>query len=467
MDNQEQQPRRMPQRRRRSKLQTFKEAYLPVIILALAIVLIIVFIIGGSGNEEQPSQSTPGTTVSSSQQTQNTQMDPALAQEMLLLLNSAAESAKIYDYIGAMNTLESFSGVMEDYPAIADAYNQYAALDAAMVSWTPAQVRNLSFHMLIADPARAFADHELGSSYRKNFITVSEFSGILQELYDNGFILVGLDDLYESKFSVSSGRDVMQEKALRLPEGKKPIMLSQINASYYYYMTDSNGDKLPDAGGDGFASKLCYGPDGFYTEYVDADGVLQQGAHDMVPILEAFIAAHPDFSYRGARAVIAFAGSDGVLGHRVNAKHLDAESLQAEKEAAATVTRALKSHGYTLACYTYGNVNYGNYTASDIQNDLAKWEAEITPVIGKVDVLAFARESDISDSSPYNSSKFTVLYNAGFRYFMGTSSTAFNQVGDLFVRHNRLMITGENLDIHQDWYFHIFDPLAVTDPARK
>lgn len=46
MDEIMEQSRRIPIRRRKSKLQIFKEAYLPYLILLCATVLILVFIIG-------------------------------------------------------------------------------------------------------------------------------------------------------------------------------------------------------------------------------------------------------------------------------------------------------------------------------------------------------------------------------------------------------------------------------------
>ncbi len=340
------------------------------------------------------------------------------------------------------------------------AYNEYQQADAALVNWSAAQVPNLSFHVLIADPNRAFPDGELGSAYRRNFITTTEFSNILDQLYANGYILVDLDDLYTTEFSETTGRDVYKELTLRLPAGKKPIMITEVNASYYTYMVDSDGDNLPDAGGDGFASNLSYDGTDFYNEIVHADGTADRGAYDMVPILEAFIARHPDFSYRGARATIAFTGSDGILGHRT-------KDSQEAKDAARQVADGLRAHGYKLACYTYDNVDYDKKTATQIQTDLQLWTAYVTTVIGKIDILAFARDSDIGDTNAYDGSKFTVLHNAGYRYFMGVSSSPWNQVGELYVRHNRLMITGENLANHPDWYAGIFDAASVMDPARS
>ena len=48
------------------------------------------------------------------------------------------------------------------------------------------------------------------------------------------------------------------------------------------------------------------------------DGTVVTGSFDLVPLLEDFIAEHPDFSYKGARAVLAFTGYQGVLGYRTD-----------------------------------------------------------------------------------------------------------------------------------------------------
>ncbi|MFQ9739281.1 MAG: hypothetical protein ACLR06_17395 [Christensenellaceae bacterium] len=37
---------------------------------------------------------------------------------------------------------------------------------------------------------------------------------------------------------------------------------------------------------------------------------------EFVPIVEEFVAKHPDFSYRGARGTIFLTGFDGILGYR-------------------------------------------------------------------------------------------------------------------------------------------------------
>ena len=104
----------------------------------------------------------------------------------------------------------------------------------------------------------------------------------------------------------------------------------------------------------------------------------------------------------------------------------------------------------------------------DIQNDILKWNEKVTPWLGAVDIMVFARESDISDEAPYTgNSKFNVLYNAGFRFFLGTGSTPWNQVADRYVRHNRLMVTGSYLMTQPDRYTDLFDVYAILDSARN
>ena len=91
-----------------------------------------------------------------------------------------------------------------------------------------------------------------------------------------------------------------------LPPGKIPFVMSQDDLCYYEYMD-----------GDGFASRMIVGENGKPTcEMVMDDGSVSVGSYDLVPLLEDFITEHPDFSYRGARAVLAFTGYQGVLGYR-------------------------------------------------------------------------------------------------------------------------------------------------------
>ena len=458
---------RPTRRRRRTKLQIFKETYLPPIILAATIVLILVFIIGGAIKHRNPPAEQPQETTTTTQEIGPTE-DPRFElweKEAVQLIIEADALARNYDYDGAIAVLDRFSGDANLFPSLAAAREKYVEIRRNMVAWHASDVPNLSFHLLSADPARAFVNKDYGSSYKKNFITITEFEAILQQLYDNGYVLVSLDHFYGTEFNSTSGRDVFIEKELLLPEGKKPIMITETNTNYYTYMIDSNGDGKADKNAAGFACKL-YWDGNFYNELVNADGSISYGAYDLVPILENFIAANPDFSYKGARATIAFSGYDGVLGYRINDKSLSESDLQTEREGAATIVQALRDAGYDLACYTFGNVNYGSKDAAGIKTDIDKWLDQITPWIGELDILVYAKDGEIGDTEMYTGATFNVLYNAGFRYFMGTGQTPWNQVDSLYVRHNRINVTGSNLQKHPDWFAGMFDPITVLDNAR-
>ena len=165
--------------------------------------------------------------------------------------------------------------------------------------------------------------------------------------------------------------------------------------------------------------------------------------------------------------MISFAGYDRILGYRINDNSLSASALQAERDGLKATVEALKAAGYKIGCYTYGNEDYSDMSAEDIYTDITKWADKVTPWLGEVDIMVFAKEADISDESSYTgNSKFNVLYNAGFRFFLGTGNTPWSQVSDRYVRHNRLMVTGSYLLNRADMYEPLFDASAILDEAR-
>ena len=68
-------------------------------------------------------------------------------------------------------------------------------------------------------------------------------------------------------------------------------------------------------------------------EYVQADGTTVTGAYDCVPLLDQFIAEHPDASYHGAKGMIALTGYDGILGYRTDIAYKTHENLTADQQA--------------------------------------------------------------------------------------------------------------------------------------
>lgn len=453
-----------PRRRRKSKAQIFKEAYLPALVVCLCMILVLSFAIGAVSNtirqhinDKKVKESQIESSVSAAQQAET---------DSQIAMQKAEALATVYDYDNAITVLDEFLSSVENtsaFPEVTAMRSEYVNTQSQLVSYQdPSLIPNLSFHVLIHDMAKAKQNTELGGQYNRNFVTTSEFSKILTDLYNNGFVLVDFDS-----FTTNTNGTILT-KNINLPEGKKPIMLTETMVNYFQYMVDHDKDCVPDKDGDGFANKLVVDSNGdIKAEYIDSNGETHVGDYDFVPILETFLKEHPDFSYQGARAILAVTGHEGIFGYRINSSYetsKGAEFRQQQIAGATTVVNALREKGYTLACFTYENKKYGDLNANQIKNDLDLWTQQITPVIGDVDVLVYARESDISD---YTGNAFTTMSNKGFRYFVSNATSPSTEVTTSYVRQKRLMVTGNTMAWNQTMFNNIFDPNTVIDSATR
>jgi hypothetical protein len=368
----------------------------------------------------------------------------------------------------AIAKLEGFSGNKSKYPEMEIRLSEYKQQKSLLVAHNdPAAIPNLSFHVLIADPSRAFSNRELGGSYNKNFVTVDEFEKILEQLYANGYVLVNMDDFIAE--TITGETVTYSSKPLYLPDGKKPVMITETMVNYFNYMIDSDGDNVPDKNGAGFASRLVVRNGEIKAEMVNSTGEAVVGNYDLVPILEDFIETHPDFSYQGARATLAITGHEGVFGYRTNKSVLESKGqayYDQEVAGAKEVAAALKAAGYKFASFTYENKKYGDMAATAIQEDITKWTSEVLPIIGSCDTLVYARESDISSTGDYTGGKFNVLNGAGFHYFISNASSPSCKIGANYVRQLRIMVTGTKMAHAASDYAKYFDAKVVLNDKR-
>ncbi len=457
-------------RRKRTQIEVFKEAYLPAIIAGIAVLLIIIFIIGSISRSIQQRKLEQQAIAKESLAAQ---MELSkLNEESEQLIMEADALAEQYDIDGAIAKINSFQGDVKRFPALTEKLNALENMKSQMVVWDdPSKVINLSFQTLIADPGRAFSNQVYGTSYNRNFITTTEFEKILQNLYDNGYILVDMDDIVEET-TLESGETAYRAKSIYLPADKKPFMITQNQANYYTYMIDGDADKLPDKNGAGFASRLVINSEGkLKCEYVDASGKTIIGDYDIVPILENFISNNPDFAYRNARAIISVSGYDGLFGYRTNTAAkttFGQETYDKEVAEAKKIATALRDNGYTIACYTYGNESYADFDATRIRADLSGWTSEVVPILGEIDTFVFAQNGDISTSSVYTGEKYEILSEAGFRYFIGycTEGTPWATVADEYVHQGRILVTGSTIAHNSSWFQGMFNTTGLLDSTR-
>jgi len=456
-----------PRRRKRDPRKEFIQTYMPLILVAVVIILFIIFAVGSIKRSRDRREQERLESIAAQQSAAQQQLDWEV--EAQRLVEDADVLAAAYDYDAAIAKIESFSGNLYDFDILVSAKDSYERAKQTLVAWDdPNQIVNLSFNLLVADPQRAYANTKYGNSFRRNFITVSEFTNILTQLHANGYVLVDLDDFTQ----ITTGDDgavTYGPKTIYLPADKKPLVLTQTHVNYNTYMIDSNGDGLADKGGSGFASRLVVDSNGeLACEYVDKAGNLLTGAYDMVPILNTFIKNNPDFSYKGARAILAVSGYDGLFGYRTDpetAEKISQEYYDQQLQQVPAVLEALRRDGYTIACYTYDNLAYRDIDLDKLQEDLNNWKTEVTPILGNIDILVYAKESDIGR---YQGEKYDMLMSAGFRYYLGfcRSNEPWVEFTADYVRQGRILINGGNLENNAYLFTGLFDVNTVLDPAR-
>ena len=419
-------------KRRKSKQQIFKEKYLPFIILGVSAVLCLSFILGSV------SRSRDKAAVKAKEE----RITQLLKDEAEGLKSRAAAMAAEYDYENAMKTLASYSGGLASHKELMDLYNGYKAALAELVVWDDlSEIPNLSFRTLMADYEKAAADPDRGSRYKKNYITTDEFSRILNQLYENGYVLVSLYD-FAVPVTAEDGSVGVNRTSIRLPEGKKPVILTQEGVNFYSH-TEKSG---------GFADCLSVNADGELTCLMGEN----EGAFDLVPVLNAFLAEHPDFSYEGARATIAVSGYEGLFGLSLD-----------QADAIRAVADKLRSQGYDIACYTYADMEYADFGVAGLQEDQQKWTDEIVPVLGATDILVYPTGGDIKGQEAYAGGKYDALHGLGYRYFVGVSNGAnWGMTAPEYARQTRTLVTGANLAEHPEWYAGLFDAATVLSSQR-
>lgn len=442
------------QKRRKRKI---KELYLPAALAGLTLVMILIFIIGGVSRGAAARKDKLNADQQASQSAASAA--EALEDEAERLLKEAQVLADGYNFQGAIDLLDSFSGELSSFPALLTAKSDYSRELTNVKAWSdPKEIVNLSFHVLIADPTRAFTDGTYGTAYNKSFVTTDEFQKILEQLYANGYVLVDLDDVVKQT-TAEDGTVTYTANTIYLPNGKTPFMLTETMVNYFKYMVDPDKDGVPDAKGSGFANKLVVDDNGdIKAQLVTAEGETVVGNYDLVPILEDFIQEHPDFTYGDARAILAVCGQDGIFGYRITDSNADKEIAGAKE-----LVQALRDKGYTLACYSFDNLDYNKQSVSGIQKDMESWNAKIKPVLGNVDVMVFARGVDLAE---YSGTKFDVLYTSGFRFFLGTASAPTAEVTSTYFHQNRLMVTGTQMAYNSSLFTKYFNSMNILNDQR-
>ncbi len=378
-------------------------------------------------------------------------------------INEAKRVALSYDYDKAISLLKGIDNY-EQNSDITELINNYENIKTKLVKQNINEITHVFFHTLIVDPSKAFDGDSKEMGYNEVMTTVKEFKDILQSMYDRGFVLVRMHDMaYEVEDQ--DGNKRMQEGNIMLPEGKKAFVMSQDDVCYYEYMV-----------GDGFASRLVIGDNNKVTTQMDKDdGTSVIGDYDLIPILNSFIEKHPDFSYRGAKAIIAVTGYNGVFGYRTDESYEGKNpNIEEDRRKVTDIANALREDGFELASHSWGHRHLGRIALDEFKQDTDKWEKNVGSLIGHTDMLLYPFGTDVSDWHPYvdTNERYKYLYDKGFRYFCTVDSNKYwVQLGKDYLRQGR-----RNLDGYRMWrdltepdkprLSDLFDVKKVFDKSR-
>lgn len=367
-----------------------------------------------------------------------------------------------YDYDGAIELIKGYQGKeggYEVYPALVEAVNGLEATKASLVryggSYTSiTQFNHIFFHSLIADNSKAFDGDYDETGYNMYMTTVSEFKKIMEIMYADGYVLISMHDMVKQ---VPNEEGVLEYEPadIMLPQGKKPFVLSQDDVNYYDYMD-----------GDGFASRIVIGDDGKpTTEMLLEDGSTVRGPFDIVPILDAFVEEHPDFSYKGAKGVLALTGYEGALGYRTDDP--TSPTYEQDKETVKAVAQALKDDGWEFASHSWGHRNSHDISFEAFKKDTLRWMDEVAPLVGPTDIYIFPYGVDIETTmGHYKSDKFTLLKENGFNYFCGVDKAPWMHLKWDYIRMTRRPLDGQAMIQFPERLVDLFDPEVVKDPER-
>ncbi len=336
-------------------------------------------------------------------------------------------------------------------------------IPAKLVTYRGA-VEHLTLKPLIVDPGVAFDGDNFAQAAQDTMLTTAEFKSVLEQLYANNFILV------------DQSRQLQVEGdyfGIDLPEGKKPVVLV-LEGLNYYVTRRLTGNCWNLALND--RQQVC-------GQYPDTNGNLTVSRDaEAIGILDAFVEAHPDFSFDGAKGLITLTGYEGIFGYVTDQDQLDdrnqalqnygfpalqmaAEDFAANREQVAAIIQALRRTGWQFGSSTYGFINVATASPELVADDWAKWLSQVGQLTGPVNVLEFPNGALLQMSD----ARSLYYQEQGIRIFGGLGATPYITRSGENVYVDKVQISGYSLT-HPDMYrlSRLFDADAVLDrQARK
>ncbi|MCL2180799.1 MAG: hypothetical protein FWB83_06690 [Treponema sp.] len=323
-------------------------------------------------------------------------------------------------------------------------------------------VLNIFFHPLVSRPQDAFRSSHR-SFFLEWYVTAGEYKKVLDELYAANYVLVDINELYE--ITNVNGQKRVTGKRVLVPQGKKPMILSIDDLSYYDFVRENAS-----------VYKLIIDDNNRIAAWTDtASGGEISYDLDVVTYLEVFLAEHPDFSVRGAKGIIALTGYEGVLGYQThvgyegvtgtpNARILNSPEYLEEKAKAIAVVNRLKELGWHFASHSWGHLNMPNIPMSWFMNDTNRWDREVRPILGDTDLYIYPFGAGVESIEE----KHRVLRERGFSVFFGVGAGFTFREMQSYIYFDRRNIDGQYFRTFRNNENRLFDiDRVIDDQARR
>jgi hypothetical protein len=182
-----------------------------------------------------------------------------------------------------------------------------------------------------------------------------------------------------------------------------------------------------------------------------------------MPILDDYVEAHPEFSWRGTKGTIALTGYQGALGYRIT----DNLPQEAEwQQTVKTIADTMKANGWIFACHSYTHNGYfrdGSLTMKQVKYDTDRWIKKIMPYIGETNIYISPFGVHFKKDDP----KYRYIIDQGFQIYCPVDNSR-----KITVNSDNIVMPRVNIDGYSmikraaELQKYYFDVPAVLDPAR-
>jgi len=368
------------------------------------------------------------------------------------ILDKSASLANQGFYLKASKYLNQYTTIFKNDEDINYYINYYKSLEPELVVYD-GPIYQVFFHSLIVYPKLAFDGDYEDQGYYKYMTTTLEFKRMLDKFYSNNYILININSLIDT--TKKNNKTYINKATLMLPKGKKPLIISIDDLSYYSYMR-----------GDGFAQKLVLDNNNEVATLIrtpENDLVVTRDG-DLVPILDDFVKVHPDFSFNGAKGIIALTGYEGILGYETQLTESD--NYKSECAKAIVIINKLKETGWLFANHSYTHNNYFkdlSVTMEQLHYDTEKWEAQVGLLVGKTNIyispFGYIFDKDDKHFKYLTEEKGYYIYcpvgGGGSIYYHDTSLVMY-----------RINLDGKTLKVNSHLTKPFFDAKDIIDERR-